>query len=168
LSTNWKRHRVTNMFSKTNCRGKRLFIAIGLLVAVFAVVLQCLIAWPVRSKGAETANLISQIELGVRTIERDRSRSIETLCATTPSTNTNLNARLARVLTEVGGISFKTDSRGLLCDAWGRPLNVVYRNEISTTNLGGSLVATTNSLFIWSCGPNGLNENGAGDDITSP
>jgi hypothetical protein len=50
----------------------------------------------------------------------------------------------------------------LYWDRWGRPLNVSV-----TPAIGSNSNCTNFEVLVWSSGPNGLNENRAGDDIFS-
>ena len=47
-------------------------------------------------------------------------------------------------------------------DPWGNCFNVIVADKFAIDSFG---VAPTGELIMWSSGPNGINENGQGDDI---
>jgi len=65
-------------------------------------------------------------------------------------------------------IKTSVGSDPLVLDAWGHPVNIVARTNLPEGDLlANSLRAKTNSIIIWSSGPNGVNEYGHGDDIVA-
>jgi len=84
--------------------------------------------------------------------------------------NTNhLNSALAAILSkhDPQTPALTKDHAGsfYLKDRWGNPLEVHTRIEAMTLNLPARLLGRTDSLIIWSKGPNGKNEYGRGDDV---
>lgn len=58
------------------------------------------------------------------------------------------------------------DGRNLLTDPWGQPYNVNTLSSFhSATIRNGLNNYTVEGIVMWSSGPNGINENGEGDDI---
>ena len=47
-------------------------------------------------------------------------------------------------------------------DPWGNYYNVIVADKFSILSFG---IVSSGDLIIWSSGPNGVNENGQGDDI---
>jgi hypothetical protein len=65
-----------------------------------------------------------------------------------------------------GYIRLSRNEKTEILDAWGRPLQMTLRTNLTgASNPSQSLLAKTNAILIWSLGPNGINEYGAGDDI---
>lgn len=54
---------------------------------------------------------------------------------------------------------------GLIVDAWGRPLRLAVRGGYLSLDVFGDDTAHNLELIIWSCGPNGWDEWGHGDDV---
>lgn len=52
----------------------------------------------------------------------------------------------------------------LILDGWGDPLNFAVNSNYSAGRILW-LLRKTNSVAIWSSGPNGINDYGAGDDV---
>jgi len=85
-----------------------------------------------------------------------------------PSYSSNYSAKLAVFLHGNGfqGRFMQTPNGPLyLVDAWGNPFLVLSHEEGLKSGVSPSLL-NDNSLVIWSCGPNGVNEYGHGDDIS--
>jgi hypothetical protein len=49
-------------------------------------------------------------------------------------------------------------------DTWNHKFNVIVADEFSRKSFGG---ASVGNLIMWSSGPNGINENGKGDDLVA-
>lgn len=52
-----------------------------------------------------------------------------------------------------------------LKDAWGNPLNLMWRSNALKSNVSDGLTKKNLPVLIWSSGPNGSNEYGRGDDV---
>jgi len=50
-------------------------------------------------------------------------------------------------------------------DAWGRPLNFMWHEDAVKSNVCSELLKKNYPILIWSCGSNGSNEFGKGDDV---
>ena len=49
-------------------------------------------------------------------------------------------------------------------DVWGNPVNVIKQSDVSDTKLKESAYM---GIVVWSSGPNGISENGQGDDVVA-
>jgi hypothetical protein len=80
-----------------------------------------------------------------------------------------LNSALARLLTdEATRTGIRQPSyveRNLLRDPWQRPFNVAWRSALTNLENEYVLLFEGGDIAIWSSGPNGTNEYGAGDDL---
>lgn len=56
--------------------------------------------------------------------------------------------------------------KNLLIDPWGNSFCFEWRDKIQKINPGSPLLQVNSELVIWSKGPNGKNEYGAGDDVS--
>jgi hypothetical protein len=57
-----------------------------------------------------------------------------------------------------------TSTKGELLDPWKHPYHIAWANKATDQNSASKKVRVSDSIRIWSDGPNGRNENGAGDD----
>lgn len=90
------------------------------------------------------------------------------------ATHTELPKILGRIVSQSsvlkeGYVKLSKDTRPIVLDGWGRPLQVIARdNLVNIRDASGPLLRKTNSVVIWSFGRNGTNEYGNGDDIFLP
>ena len=55
--------------------------------------------------------------------------------------------------------------RGIIVDAWGQPLRLAVRGGYLSLDVFADEDVCSSELIIWSCGPNGWDEWGHGDDV---
>ena len=93
---------------------------------------------------------------------------IFTLLATNVGANatTDMNPRKIVFLELPGRKGAFDPVRGGFLDPWGNPYHVFFDWSYSNRVIVGRSVVT-NSVAVWSSGPNGKDESGAGDDLTS-
>ena len=83
----------------------------------------------------------------------------------------NLNRLLFQAITNtdafrVGAVTVSSNPIPLVVDSWGFELQIVRRSSYTELgNVSDRLLGKTNAALIWSVGPNGINEHGAGDDV---
>mgnify|MGYP006969463314 CR=1 FL=1 len=68
-----------------------------------------------------------------------------------------------------GYIKVSEGAQPVVLDAWKQPLQMTAKsNLLALTDVSPRLLAKTNTIVIWSSGPNQSNEFGHGDDIVLP
>lgn len=138
----------------------------GLLLAFLSLLLAGL-AWQARQQENRQNHIYTQLDLAMI------SDSLKALSADSPAaislgTLTNLNARVLYGMlsaTNAGAVFLEHrrewDRRQELLDPWGRPF------QVQLMGAGPAFPPTGEArVKIWSVGPNGRDEGGAGDDIT--
>jgi hypothetical protein len=104
----------------------------------------------------------------VELLEQDHGTNIGAIIGTNMS-GIDLNRRLAGAMVTnswyccVAAITNGTNV--ILVDAWGNPF-VMYWKDTTNSLLSKPLTGSTNALLIWSCGKDGRNDYGNGDDVT--
>jgi len=151
--------------------GIRRFRWTPLLAALAAFCAVCLF-WQWHERADRQNRTVTQLDL-VMITDSLKSLSADSAVAIPRNSITNLNAsNLYDLLSATNAGAFLLehqkdwDQRRELVDAWNRPFHIqlVY----SDTHLGCTNIATLPAkvgVRIWSAGPNGEDEQGAGDDI---
>ena len=97
------------------------------------------------------------------TQEQDNGRVVGVLMASTPE---DLVARLNPKRIPFLHVPDSRLRGGAFVDPWNHPYNISFDVKASGKVTVGSQILSTN-LAIWSSGPNGVNEYGTGDDLSS-
>jgi len=144
-----------------------------LLAALAVFCIACLI-WQWRAQADRRNRTLTQLDLAMIT-DSLKSWSADSAVAISRDSLTNLNAsNLYALLSATNAGAFLLehqkdwDQRHELVDAWSRPfhMQLLYPDShLAGTNV--TLPPATVSVKIWSEGPNGRDEQGSGDDITS-
>lgn len=73
---------------------------------------------------------------------------------------------MAKILTVTNQVDLVQESSDILRqfdDPWGHKFNVIVADKFSRKRFGRAV----GDIIMWSSGPNGVNENGLGDDIVA-
>src|SRR5262249_41587397 len=106
-------------------------------------------------------------------LEHKRSQTIEEILKEEGHAQgtANWNNSLARVMLiqdpKTPALTRDPDGSVGLRDPWGNLLEVHTRTEAVKLNIAGAMLERSNSIVIWSRGPNAKNEYGRGDDVVS-
>ena len=144
-----------------------LFVLLIVVVIVFVIPATLRLPHP-SAPITLTRTYIHELYASVGFLERDHGTNIETIIGTNIS-GIDLNRRLAEVLLTnswyccVGASTNGTNVT--LVDAWGNPFVMNWKGTTSSL-LSKRLAGSTNALLIWSCGKDGRNDYGNGDDVT--
>jgi hypothetical protein len=147
-------------------RKRRIFwlIFVALVLISIVVDVSTFKRYPASPK-TKTRAIINSVRFGIIQVEGRTGRSIE---QSVPHT-TNLNESITFLLLRNGLIDrHLVSSNSLICinDAWGAPLQMIFKSDLNLkTNDFPRFRNNTNPVFIWSMGPNGINEYGKGDDV---
>jgi len=139
-----------------------IFVALVLISVVVDV--STLRRYPASPK-SRTLAIINSVRFGITQMEVRQGIPIVELVRH----STNLNETITLLLLRNEIIERKlVSSNSFICvtDAWGTPLQVMFRNDLK--NKANDFVLfrnNTNSVIIWSSGPNKTNEYGRGDDV---
>ena len=142
------------------------------LLAVTAAIGAACFVWQWRAEADRLNRTNTQLDL-VMIRDSLKSLSADSAVAISRDSIANLNARnLYELLSATNAGSYflehekDWDQRRELVDSWGNPFHIqlIYpgADTHDTAYIGR---ATTVKVKIWSSGPNGLDELGAGDDI---
>ena len=142
-------------------------IVIILLITLLSFVATFLTDRVPERKDSFTLHEIAYCFRGIAHLEAEKHKSIQDLLHHLQA-SLSINQFLAERLvfdTNVGShLLFSTNKPPTILDAWGSALNFATRTDIDS-RMSRKLLETTNSLFIWSSGPNKSNEFGNGDDV---
>lgn len=83
-----------------------------------------------------------------------------------PKSYCNFKAAQLMIFTNNTSIIFGTGTQsftafGCIIDPWGHPYNYYRTYPVQTDQVNQT------TFDLWSCGPNGVNENGGGDDLSN-
>ena len=152
--------------SQTNIARYRWLFLLAFILVFFVASL----IWQGHLQAVSRNRTNAQLDL-VTISDSLESLSADSAVAISKDSVTNLNARVLYGLlsaTNSGAYLLEHrnewDQRHELVDPWGRPFHVQLIYPAADTNCSKS--TTTAMVKIWSVGPNGRDEQGAGDDIT--
>ena len=116
-------------------------------------------------------NEIAQCYVAIKILENDLHKTISDLLANQPTTG-NLNKDFA-ILMDKNRVQLgltdgwaKNIQSAEVIDSWRRPLQFRWNKDLIGSQFDFLKTNVNCSLLIWSVGPNGLDENGFGDDVT--
>jgi len=117
---------------------------------------------------ATSRNTMKQTYLILELLSLERKVSIQCLLATYNKCD-NLEEAMGLLILdafEVGNIKLPDFLvKSVIVDAWGRPVNVAWRNTMPAQADSALLSSTKSEIIIWSSGENGINEFGTKDDV---
>ena len=114
-----------------------------------------------RSLLASTKMQLSEMNIRLEVILRRHPNVLEGINKSSKGVSVEINKAVARLL-RMEGAPFRLQSinrNGLLSDSYGNAL------MFSITHENGNSKPLSLRLRVWSCGPNGIDETGNGDDI---
>jgi hypothetical protein len=101
--------------------------------------------------------------VAIKVAEFDSGQDMRSLLEQVPGNN--LNQKVAALMRQHPPLAWAQNN---ITDQWGHPFVIIWREEAQLEQLAPQLRERKDSLLIWSIGPNGINENGYGDDLVLP
>ena len=143
--------------------------AVGVVVVITMLCFQNVSYKKTRVKSEFTVSTIYFVYTAISILETDYHTNV----ATVVGTNLDSSVRNKIIWTWIKNDCSKSANEWHIntntqyaLDGWGRPLIFEFKNEIPKTASPRLIAsANSNSIAVWSAGPNGTNEWGNNDDV---